>query len=116
MAPSAIDPSPENGRQQAVISPPHLFNVSEAHFEQYLAPQPDGYGKAQRRGSDNVAIVIDNGKPNYICAHSLNSLPAASICSHNVLQVLLPPELAGRSKMPHDLAYPRCSRNTATGK
>jgi actin-related protein 5 len=80
MAPSATDPTVENVRQQPVISPPHLFNVSEAHFETYLAPQPDGYEKARSRGTSNTAIVIDNGKPSRNCSHKLTHPLPTIIC------------------------------------
>lgn len=63
MAPSAVAAQvaeTASGRPQAV-GPPRLYPVKEAHFEGYISPQPDGYRKAQQMGSDNVAIVIDNG-------------------------------------------------------
>lgn len=63
MAPSAVADQvagTASGRPQAV-GPPRLYPVKEAHFEGYISPQPDGYRKAQQMGSDNVAIVIDNG-------------------------------------------------------
>ena len=63
MAPSAISPrAPEVATGRPEAGPAKIFPVKEAHFEGYLAPQPDGYRKAKQMGSDNVAIVIDNGK------------------------------------------------------
>lgn len=63
MAPSAISPSaPEVSSGRPEAGPAKIYPVKEAHFEGYQAPQPDGYKKAQQIGSDNVAIVIDNGK------------------------------------------------------
>lgn len=63
MAPSATSPHATevlSGRPEA--GPAKIYPVKEAQFEGYQAPQPDGYKKAQQIGSDNVAIVIDNGK------------------------------------------------------
>ena len=61
MAPSAVDlsapvPGPAN-------TPPNLHPVKEAHFENFLSPQSDGYQQAARQGARKVAIVIDNGTP-----------------------------------------------------
>jgi hypothetical protein len=63
MAPSATTPhAPEVSAARPEAGPAKIYPVKEAHFEGYLPPQPDGYRKAQQIGSDNVAIVIDNGK------------------------------------------------------
>lgn len=63
MAPSAISPhAPEVSTGRPEAGPAKIYPVKEAHFDGYQAPQPDGYKKARQIGSDNVAIVIDNGK------------------------------------------------------
>jgi len=74
MSPSAITPhAPEVSLGRPEAGPAKIYSVKEAHFEGYTSPQPDGYHKAKQIGSDNVAIVIDNGK-NTVKDHFLHSL------------------------------------------
>jgi actin-related protein 5 len=75
MAPSAIGPPAQGLAQPFVTRPATLYPVKEAHFESYLKPQPEGYQQAVRRGSDNAAIVIDNG-----IAHVPLALESACTC------------------------------------
>jgi actin-related protein 5 len=57
MAPSATEPT----EPQALLPPPQTYTPREAHFEKFIEPQRDGYGKAKSQPTDRVAIVIDNG-------------------------------------------------------
>lgn len=66
MAPSAIDPVSQGSGQADTLSPPHLYGIKEAHFENFIEHQPDGYQKAVGLSSSNAAIVIDNGMPNVL--------------------------------------------------
>jgi actin-related protein 5 len=61
MAPSAIDTPMQDAEPENKAPPPRLYPPREAHFEKSIEPRPDGYQKAKSRGSDRVAIVIDNG-------------------------------------------------------
>jgi actin-related protein 5 len=63
MAPSAAPNTPQNGSSRPAISEgePRTYPVKEVQFEGFVAPQEDGYRKAQQLGAGNVAIVIDNG-------------------------------------------------------
>jgi actin-related protein 5 len=74
MAPSAIASQLATSRQPETVAPPKLYPVKEAHFEGFVAPQPDGYRKAQQIGSDNVAIIIDNGTKGAADPHCLRSI------------------------------------------
>lgn len=61
MSPSAMDLDAPASEQQNSLPPPTLYPAKDLHFDKYLEPQPDGYQKAKSRGSDQAAIVIDNG-------------------------------------------------------
>jgi actin-related protein 5 len=54
MAPATVEAS--------MLPPPRVYNVNDAHFEKFQAPQSDGYQKARSRGGEDTAIVIDNGE------------------------------------------------------
>ncbi|ELR03091.1 hypothetical protein GMDG_05930 [Pseudogymnoascus destructans 20631-21] len=80
MAPSAISPhAPEVSTGRPEAGPAKIYPVKEAYFEGYQAPQPDGYKKAQQIGSDNVAIVIDNGSSAVRAGWSFEDNPRFSI-------------------------------------
>ncbi|OBT49971.1 hypothetical protein VE04_08496, partial [Pseudogymnoascus sp. 24MN13] len=80
MAPSAISPNaPEVSTGRPEAGPAKIYPVKEAHFDGYQAPQPDGYKKARQIGSDNVAIVIDNGSSAVRAGWSFEDNPRFSI-------------------------------------
>lgn len=61
MAPSATEPPAQTSSPGDAPPPPRIYAPRDAHFETFIEPQRDGYRKAKSKGSDKVAIVIDNG-------------------------------------------------------
>jgi actin-related protein 5 len=61
MAPSATEPPAQTSLPRDALPPPRTYAPRDAHFEAFIEPQRDGYRKAKSKGSDKVAIVIDNG-------------------------------------------------------
>ncbi|KAJ2895465.1 chromatin remodeling complex subunit (actin) [Zalerion maritima] len=61
------------------LRPPTIYPVKEAKFDAFIPEERDGYEKAQGRGPDTTAIVIDNGSSTVRAGWSFESAPRLNI-------------------------------------
>ncbi|KAI1007092.1 Actin-like protein [Podosphaera aphanis] len=72
----AINPSPTPPQE---LHPLKTYAPREVHFEKFIKPCPDGYQKAKSYGSNDVALVIDNGSSATRAGWSFEKAPRLNI-------------------------------------